>query len=535
MISLNDKKFLAYDLGTTATKAVLVSTEMEFIDSVTAQFKTIYPQQGYAEHNPEDWWRTVVSTTKNLMEKTNSQPKDIVALTFSSQMQGLLPVDQNGTPLMHCMIWLDARGAEYLKQVFPWPRVMGYNPIRLFLKFLRITGGSPGLAGKDQIPKILWLKDKHPEIYEQTYKFLDVKDYVLFRLTGKMATTSDLAYVWWLMDTRKKNGEPRNEWSKSLCKTFKIDMHKLPEIRKPTDIIGDLNDEASEILGLQQGTSVVCGAGDVTTAAIGSGAILDGELHCQIGTSGWVAGHVSDRKVDINHYTGCVGSAFPDEFYLIFGHQEIAGAALEWVKNSILYFKEELQEKEKKQIYEIFDELVAQCAPGAKGKGGTHLMFMPWLFGERCPLDDDHVRAGLVNVSLDHDRRHLLRSIFEGVALNTKWALEVVEKLYSPVETLSIIGGGAKSDVWCQIYADVLNRKIIRVKEPQEAGAIGAAVIAKMALGELKDIREIKEIIHFDKEFQPNPDHRLLYDQLFKEFKNLYKQNKKWFKRMNSR
>ena len=534
LIDLTEKKFLTYDLGTTATKAVLISNKVEIIGSEIEEYKTYFPQLGYAEHNPEDWWRTIVSTTKTLLEKTNTLPDDIGALTFCSQMQGLTPVDEQGTPLMNCMIWMDARGAEYLKKLWPWPRVMGYSPYRLFRKFLKITGGAPGLTGKDQIPKILWLKDKHEEIYRKTYKFLDVKDYVIFRLTGKMATSADLAYVWWLMDTRKKEGKPRNAWSETLCKIYKIDMDKLPEIRKPTDIMGNLKVEAAEELGLLTETPVVCGAGDMTTAAIGSGAVLDGELHCQIGTSGWVAGHVSEREVDINHYTGCAGSAFPDQFYLAVGHQEIAGAALEWVKNNLLYFKEELEEIEKKRIYEIFDELVADCEPGARGKGGTHLMFMPWLAGERCPLDDDHVRGGLINLSLDHDRRHLLRAIFEGVALNARWALETVEKLYSPVSSLSIIGGGAKSDIWCQIYADVLDRTIRRVREPQEAGALGAAIVAKMALGELKDVSEINKYIRFENEFIPNPDYRRLYDHLFKEFKNLYKQNKKWFKRMNT-
>jgi xylulokinase len=533
-MDLNNKKFLAYDLGTTATKAVLLSNDGDFIDSAVENYKTIFPQQGYAEHDPNEWWQTILSTTSTILEKTGTNPTDIKAITFSSQMQGLMPVDRDGTPLMNSMIWLDARGAEYLDKLWPWPRIMGYNIYRLFRKFLKITGGSPGLAGKDQIPKILWLKDKHPEIYSKAFKFLDVKDYIIYRLTGKMVTSTDLAFVWWLMDTRKKDGKPKNEWSKTLCNLYKIDIDKLPEIRKPTDIIGTLTEEAANALGLNKETPVVCGAGDMTTATIGSGAVLENELHCQIGTSGWVGGHVSERKVDIFHYTGCVGSAFPEKYYLVMGHQEIAGAALEWVKNNILYFKQELEEKEKKQIYEIFDELVKDCEPGAKGKGGTFLMFMPWLFGERCPLDDDHVRGGLFNLSLDHDRRHLLRAVFEGVAYNARWALETVENLYFPVNSLCIIGGGAKSDIWCQIYADVLNKTIHRVKEPQEAGAIGAALLAKVALGEIKEISELKECCNYDKDFSPNPEYRELYDNMFKEFKQLYKQNSKWFKRMNS-
>ena len=528
------KKFMAYDLGTTSTKAVLVSNDVEIIDSSVEDYKTYFPKPVYAEHDPQDWWRTLVKTTNDLLAKTSTNPSDIGAITFSSQMQGFLPVDKEGNPLMRCMIWLDGRGAEMLPSLWPWPRVMGYNPYRLFRKFLRITGGSPGLAGKDIIPKFLWLKKNNPEIIEKTYKFLDVKDYVIYLLTGKMATSTDLATIWWLMDTRKgKTGNPVNEWSKSLCKTFKIDMDKLPDLKKPTDIIGPLTKNAAQQLGLPEGIPVINGAGDMTTAAIGSGAVLDGELHCQIGTSGWVAGHVSERKVDISHYTGCTGSAFADKFYLVTGHQEVAGSALEWVKNNILYFKEELEMKEQKDVYAIFDELVADCPPGAKATGGNHLLFMPWLFGERCPLDDDHVRGGLVNLSLDHDRRHLLRAVFEGVALNAKWALETVENLYNPVKWLAIIGGGAKSDIWCQIYADILNRNIRRVANPQQAGALGAVLIAKLALGEIKTLDEVQECCHYDKEFTPNQEYRKLYDNLFREFQALYKQNKKWFKRMN--
>jgi xylulokinase len=531
----NSGVFLAYDLGTTATKSVFVSNDGKFLHSEVEQYETHYPKKGYAEHDPKDWMRTLTITTRRLLKRSGIRPEEIKAVTFSAQMQGLLPIDREGTPLMNCMIWLDARGAEFVKKIWPWPRIMGYNPYRLFRKFLKITGGAPGLSGKDQIPKILWLKDRRPDIYEQAYKFLDVKDYVIYRLTGEIATSTDCAYIWWLMDTRKdSSGKPRNEWSDTLCRMYSIDRKKLPTIKRPADRISDkiLSKAASE-LGLLEDTPVICGAGDMTTAAVSSGAVMDGELHCQIGTSGWVAGHVSKRKVDISHYTGCAGSAFPDEYYLVTGHQEIAGAALEWVKNKILYSTDELRRKESKEIYEIFDELVQDCEPGAKGEGGTHLMFIPWLAGERSPLDDDNVRGGLINLSLDHDRRHILRAVFEGVALNTRWALETVEKLYRPVSSLAIIGGGAKSTVWCQIIADVLNRTINRVEAPQEAGAIGAALLAKMAIGEIQKIAEIKEFCHYKDQFLPNPKYRELYDVLFTEFKNLYKRTKPWFARMN--
>ncbi|MBW1916330.1 MAG: xylulose kinase, partial [Deltaproteobacteria bacterium] len=271
------------------------------------------------------------------------------------------------------------------------------------------------------------------------------------------------------------------------------------------------------------------GAGDLSAAALGSGAIEDGEFHICIGTSGWVASHVCKRKIDIPHYTGCIGSSYPQKYYLAMAHQETAGVCLEWLKNNVLYHQEQLKKESKvEEIYEILDQLAEEAGPGAEG-----LMFTPWMFGERCPLDDEHVRAGLFNVSLNHSREHLIRAVFEGVAFNTRWAMEVLEKLYSKVEKLNIIGGGAKSDIWCQIIADITNRDIHRVATPQQAGAKGVALLASMTLGYIDSFPDIKKYIKIDHIFYPNPDNRQLYDRLFKEFKNIYKQNKKWYKRMN--
>jgi xylulokinase len=519
---------IAHDMGTSTNKAVLVAKDGKIVDLVKKEYEVIYPKHGYAEQNPQDWWDAIGLTTRQLIDKTNVDPDQISAITFSTQMQGLLPVNKEGEPLMNSMIWLDGRGAEVLNKLWKGPlKVTGYPPLRI-LKFLRITGGAPGLTGKDQIPKILWLQQFRPEIYAETHKFLDCKDYVVYKLTGEMAISTDLAVIWWLLDTRKN----RNQWSPALCKMIKLDMDKLTDLRNPTDLIGEgITSEAAELTGLNVGTPVVCGAGDMTCAAVGSGMVLDGELHINVGTSGWVAGHVKKRKFpDISHYTGCVGSAFPDEYYLVVGHQEIAAGALEWVKNKILYWTDELTEREHvERVYQVFDRLVEEAEPGAKG-----MMFTPWLFGERCPLDDDNVRGGLFNVGLDHDRRHLLRAVFEGVAFNTRWALETVENLYNKVDCLAIIGGGAQSDIWCQIFADITNRQINRVQNPQEAGAIGAAMLAWRALGQLATMEDIKKTVIVDKSFNPNKELVDFYNQRFEEFKELYKNNEKWYARVNS-
>jgi xylulokinase len=274
---------------------------------------------------------------------------------------------------------------------------------------------------------------------------------------------------------------------------------------------------------------VINGGGDLSVAALGSGRINDGQMHISLGTSGWVAGHFTKRKIDIPHYTGCIGSTYPRKYYLGMAHQETAGICLEWLKNKVLYHEEQLkQEAHVGNIYELLDALAEKAGPGAGG-----LIFTPWMYGERSPIDDETVRGGLFNVSLNHSREHLVRAVFEGIALNTRWAMETLENLYAPVQELGIVGGGAKSDVWCQIMADVTNRTILQVDRPQQAGARGIALLASLALGYIPTYEDIEKYVRIKRRFVPNPVHRKLYDDRFREFKNIYRQNRKMYARLN--
>ncbi len=520
-----EKYIVSHDMGTSGDKAILVTVYGDIIDFATQHYPIYHPQPGYAEQDPLDLWNAVCSTTKSVLKKTGIAPEDIVGMTFSSQMQNVIPISEDGKPLMRSMNWLDGRSADIMREkLWTQPRILGYNIFHL-LKFLRITGGTPGHTGKDQIGKILWLQAHQPEIFANTKKFLDAKDFIIYQLTGNMVTSVDLAVVWWLLDTRKNC----NQWHPGLCKLANIQLEQLPEVRESAAIAGELTEKAAERTGLLPGTPIINGAGDLSAAALGSGAIDAGELHISVGTSGWVAGHFTKRKIDIAHYTGCIGSAYPQKYYLGMAHQETAGVCLEWLKNKVLYHEEQLkEERQVPEIYQVLDQLAEQAGPGAEG-----LIFTPWMYGERCPLDDDYVRAGLYNIGLNHSREHIIRAVFEGIAFNTRWALETLENLYAKVDQLNIIGGGAKSDIWTQIIADVTNKKINRVRDPQQAGAKGMALLASLTLGYLKSFNDIKNHIKIDRSFHPNPGNRKLYDNLFKEFKNIYKQNKKWYKRMN--
>jgi len=513
---LRGKYILAHDTGTTGNKAVLVGIDGKIVGYTSAEYPTYYPKKGYAEQLPSDWWNAITRTTRELLEKTGVKQSEIVGIVFSTQMAGTIPVDSEGKPLMPCMIWLDTRAKEQAERMSSGIiKVAGYNIFTL-TRFLSITGGIYGNAGKDPICKILWVKEKKPEIYTETYKFLDCKDYLLYKCAGNFVTSRDCANIWWMMDTRKG----RYTWSDYILKKYGIDKAKLPEIRTSIDIAGKLTSEAASEMELRQGIPVVVGAGDMASAAIGSGAIREGKMHAYIGTSSWLGCHLSERKRDIFHYIGSICSANPD-MYLCLAEQETAGACLEWLKN-VVYTEGQ------GEVYRTFDEMAAKISAGANG-----LIFTPWLFGERSPLDDPTVRGGFYNISLEHSREHLVRAVLEGVALNLKWALGYLEKLSGEAESINIIGGGALSAIWCQIFADVLNRRIRRVCNPKEASAKGAALIAMVALGYLKNFEEAEKVVKIDNVYEPNPRNVSVYEKIFREFRKIYKNNWRMYRRLN--
>ncbi len=524
---MTEKYILSHDMGTSSDKAMLVTIFGEIIDSTKKEYPLHVPQPGFAEQEPADWWDAVCETSRTLISKTGIDPAAIVGVTMSSQMQGLVCVDQAGVPLRRAITWVDARAGDIMrKYMWTFPRVQGYNIFRL-LKFLHITGGAPGLAGKDIIGKIIWLKEHEPEVIARTHKYLDPKDYIIFKMTGSFIKSTDLAVVWWLLDTRKN----RNVWHPKLCKMAGIEMDKLPEVRESAAIAGQITAAAAQALGVKAGTPMINGAGDISASALGSGAVVDGKMHVRVGTSGGVAGHFTKRKINIAKYAGCIGSAYPQKYYLGIGTQDTMGICLEWVKNKVIYHAEKLKEEYRvDKIYMILDKLVQRTNPGADG-----LIFTPWLYGERCPLNDDTLRGGLYNIGLNHTRDHIIRAVFEGIAMNARWALETMEDLYQKVDELNFVGGGAMSETWCQIMADVTNRIIHQVSDPQQAAGKGVALLASYALGYIKTFEEIGTYVRIKNTFYPNPANRALYDRQFQAFKALYKQNRRWYARMNSK
>ncbi|MHA1336203.1 MAG: xylulokinase [Promethearchaeota archaeon] len=537
---MEEKYILAIDHGTSGPKTAIVSTTGKVIDWVFKEVPLLLPEAGAAEQNPDDWWNGFLEGAKELINKGSVPTEDIVAVVNTSQWSGTVPVDENGNHLMNCIIWMDTRGAKQMKDFHKsLLQVSGYSLTKI-LKWIKITGGGPSLSGKDPIAHILWLKENKPEIYEKTYKFLEPQDFMNLKLTGKFATSEATIHIHWITDIRDINNI---QYSKKLLKKLKVDPDKFPEIKKTTDILGTITDEVSKELGLSKDTKVVMGAPDLHTATIGSGAVGMYEGHFCIGTSDWLICHVPYKKTDIFHNMASAPSGIPGR-YMIINEQEIAGGALSYLRDNILYHKDELlQEEQVPDVYKIFDKIVEKTPPGA-----NKLIFTPWLFGERSPVDDHVIRGGLYNISLDTTREHLIRAIFEGVAFNVRWLLYYVEKFIEKwvkkekpeqikdgkiIPELSIIGGGANSRIWCQIFADILDRKVKQVKDPIQVNARGAAFIASVALGYI-DWDDIPKYTEYAEIFEPNPENRELYDKMFEEFIRIYKTTRKIYKRLNN-
>ncbi len=498
---------LAFDVGTTAVKAGLVDAfTFEVVAYVQKRNEVLFPREGWAEQEPEDLWRVVSELSADLTDKG-----EVVGVVFATQMAGVLPVDRGGAPLRRMIIWLDERGRGYPRELWGGAlRVKGYNLFRL-LEFIRVTGGAPSATGKDPLSKMLWIRENEPDVWNRTYKFLDVKAYLLYRATGVFVTSPDEANLTWLLDTRRG----RAEWDLRLAGRYGVPPEKLPVVKKSVEVAGRLTREAARELGLSPGLPVFVGSGDMAAAAVGSGAVREGEVHIYVGTSDWVAAHVRERKLDLFHYVGSIHSAIPGS-YLLVAEQEVAGAALDKVVELLGVAD-----------YGEVERLVSSAEPGAGG-----VVFLPWLYGERAPIDDPHVRGGVINLSLRSGRREVLRAVMEGVAMNIRWAFSYVERLARFNPEVRVVGGGALSDVWCQILADVLGRVVVRVSQPRQAVVRGAAAVAAVGLGFYGNFSDAAARFRVDKRFTPS-ENRAVYDKLFKSFVNLYRSLKSNFKDLN--
>lgn len=521
---IKDRKYvIAVDHGTSAMKVALTDTCGEILAFEIERTPLYLIDGGGAEQDPDEWWQAFVLATRRLINQKLVPIEEIISICVSSQWSGTVAVDEKGNHLTRAIIWMDSRGEPYIKRINEGIiNISGYGILNI-ARWLRTTGGLPAKSGKDPIAHILWLKHQHPEIYDATYKFLEPKDYMNMRLTGKFAASYDSIMLHWVTNVRDINNV---HYQKSLIRKMGISQDKLPPLLSSIDVLGPITQEVAQELGLHNDVQVVVGSPDLQSAVIGSGAVRDYEGHIYIGTSSWASCHVPFKKTDITHNMASVPSSIPGR-YFVANEQESAGACLTFLRDNLFFLDDETRVGNP-EVYGEFDEIVKHSPPGSNG-----ILFTPWLYGERTPVEDHTLRGGFHNVSLATRREDFVRAVFEGVAFNTRWLFELVEKFIKrKMDPVNIIGGGAQSDIWCQIFADVLNRTIRQVKDPIMANARGAAFIAASGLGYCT-FKDIPDLIQYSNIFEPDPENCRLYNSLFKEFLHIYKNNRSMHERLN--
>ncbi len=516
---------LSVDLGTSGCKCALVS-----LDGTVAAWAfepvKLHVEGVTAEQDPEDWWRAFISAASSLCNGDANLRRRIVAVCCSTQGEGTVCVDRSGNAIGRAMLWLDMRGAAAVGRRLRgrWLNIKGYGPLKLW-HWLRLTGGVPALSGKDNAGHIAWIRDHDPERYERSYKFLNVLDYMNLRLTGRFCATRDSILTAWVTDNRNP---ACIRYDDRLITMLGIDRYKLPEIVSSTEVLGPLLPRVAEALGLARDTQVVAGGVDNSVVAVGA-AVEDYASHLYLGTSSWLGAHVPFMKTDVRNKLASVPCAVTDR-YLAMAMQSSAGANLSFLRDRILFHPDELlSDEQRPDVYEILNKIAARVPSGANG-----LIYMPWLFGERTPVDDPSLRAGLVNLSLAHTREDIIRAFMEGVALNTRWMLEpFIGLLGRDPGAIAAVGGGAQSDLWCQIIADVTGRPIRQLADPIQANAIGAAFIAGVGTGTLH-FADLPALQRQRRVYEPAADLRNLYDDRFAVLLELQHKLAPLYQRLNS-
>ncbi len=516
---------LAIDHGTSGVKAAIVSTHGQVVDWDYQPTSIQFFPNGGAEQDPAEWWRSLVLASQRVLHRQSSLAGAIAAVSVSSTFSSTIAVDRNGHPLMNALTWMDSRGARYIHDIMHGlPSVGGYGLAQI-LRWVSVTGGGPALSGKDDIAHVLFIKYEHPDIYGRTFKFLGSKDYLNLRLTGEFAAAPDSITLFWVTDIRDIH---RVRYDDGLIARFKIDRDKLPPLRSSVDLLACLRPEAAHELGLSPDVPVFMGAPDHQCALVGSGAVVDFSGHLYIGTSSWIECIVPFKETDVSHNIAALAAAIPGKYQCI-DEQDIAGGSLAFLLDNVLFHKNTLQRNEPPdKPFALMDQVAAGVPPGS-----NRVLFCPWLNGERTPVDDTTCRGGLFNLSVSTKQSDLVRAVMEGVVYNTRWNLGYVEKFIGRrLDSLNIVGGGGNSDVWCQIFADVLDREILKVKDPQMSNARGAALLASVGLGEIT-FADIPGLIQCERTFSPNPANRGIYDALFAEFLAIYRNNKAMYRRLN--
>jgi xylulokinase len=509
---------LGIDLGTGGPKVAVVSADGEILSRSHRRVPTYYLPGGGAEQDPEEWWTAIREAVVEALSVDPFLASAIEVIGVTGQWGSTVPVDEEGKPVHRCILWMDTRAHRYSRQAMGASgplSVEGYSA-RKVVSFIRKTAGAPALEGNDPLGHYLLLKNEHPEAFSRAKVLLEPIDWVIMRLTGRAAANPNTMILSWLIDIRHLE-QPR--YDKRLLALSGRDAGKLPELLPIGAVVGTLSEQAAKDLGLPATVKVVAGQADLISAVAGSGAIESLQLHMAISTTAWISCPFPRKKTDPFRQIATVPGIKPG-CYVIANNHETAGVCLDWARSALF--------AEPAPSYQDLDAMAASVAPGSSG-----VIFAPWLAGERCPVFDRSLRASFLNLSLDTRREHMVRAVLEGVALNARWMYDAVVRFIGRrPRSLRAIGGGASSDLWCQVHADVMGVAVEKVRDPLWANVKGTALLALHYTGAISQ-EQMADAVKVERAFTPDPSASAAYDKLYREFVRLYPAQKGMYRRLN--
>lgn len=504
---------LGIDVGTTGAKALLIDHAGKVVASATTEYPMYTPHPKWAEQNPEDWWQACLESIKRTLHTLASGgagPAEISGIGLTGQMHGLVLLDRDGAVLRPCIMWNDQRTSAQCAWI---TEQVGAQRV------LQLTG-NPVLPGFTA-PKIVWVREHEPHVYAKAAHVLLPKDYIRYRLTGEFATEVSGASGTSLFDVGKRG------WSQEMLDALDIPAGWLPDCHESPVVSGQISTAAAHATGLVAGTPVVGGGGDQAAQAVGSGIVETGLVSVTVGTSGVVFASTDEFKVEPQGRLHAFCHAVPGKWHLM-GVMLSAGGSFRWFRDTLGQAEVDVAGLMGRDPYELLTAGAARAPAGSEG-----LIFLPYLTGERTPYPDPNARGVYMGLTLRHDKAHLCRALLEGVAYGLRDSLELMVDLGLETRQIRASGGGARSELWRQILADVFDTELV-VINITEGAAYGAALLAGVGAGVYSSVDEAcEQTIKVVRRTDPDQENAVLYNRFYPVYRDLYAVLKPSFDRVS--
>ena len=478
--------YVGIDLGTSAVKLLLMDGAGKIQKIVSKEYPLYFPHPGWSEQNPEDWYEKSMEGLKELL--SGCDKSQVAGISFGGQMHGLVILDKDDQVIRPAILWNDGRTGEetdYLNQVIGKDKLSAYTANIAFAGFTA--------------PKILWVKKHEPENFARIEKLMLPKDYLAYRLSGTFCTDVSDASGMLLFDVEHKR------WSKEMMEICGVKESQLAEIFESYETVGTLKPELAAELGLSENVKIAAGAGDNAAAAVGTGTVGDGACNIYLGTSGTI--FISSEKFGVDEHNALHSFAHADGHYHLMGCMLSAASCNKWWMDEILRTKDYSGEQKDIDVKEL---------------GKNHVFFLPYLMGERSPHNDPNVRGTFIGMSMDTTREELTQAVLEGVVFGLRDSFEVAKSLGIQIDRTKICGGGAKSPLWRQMVADILNIRV-DIPESEEGPAMGGAMLAAVACGEYASVEEAAaKIVKVVDTVEPIPENAQRYEERYQQFRKIY-------------